>query len=86
MPLRTAANQKLALETAAAAIEQRLIGAATALDNMTVAAMPDCVEGISASERQRILSEAGVRNDQTLLSRLYAGGRRGLARALRSAR
>lgn len=82
--LRTAGSRALALEVAAAAVEQRLIGLVTTSDRMTVAKLLEAIEGIDDAERAAVLRAAGLRDGRALPIRLDAGARPRFVRALRN--
>jgi superfamily I DNA/RNA helicase len=81
--LRTAASRTAALETAAAALEQRMIGPITTSERMTVAKLLAAIEAISDADRAALLTAAGISNDRVLLARLDVAARRRLVAALR---
>jgi ATP-dependent exoDNAse (exonuclease V) beta subunit len=81
--LRTAPDRQTALELAATAIERRLVGDRTTSERMTVTKLFAAVEQLSDSERAAALAAARVRNDQTRVGRLDAGGQRLLIKTLR---
>ena len=83
--LRTAPTRTLALQTAAAALEQNLIGEATTSAKMTAAKLLACVEQLSDADRRLILREAAIGDETVRLRGLDAGARSRLASALRSA-
>jgi len=82
--MRTAPTRGIALQTAAAALEQRLIGAPTTSTRMTAGKLLGNVEQLSAEDASGILRRAGIEDDGVLLSRLDAGARTRLARVLRT--
>ena len=83
--IRTAPNRTVALQTAAAALEQRLIGEATTSATMTVAKLLSCAEQLTPADRRVILAEAAIGDGSARLSDLDASARLRLAAALRSA-
>jgi hypothetical protein len=84
--LRAAPDPDAALAIAAAAVEQRLAGAATGWQRMTLGELLDAIHALDPARREAIAGARGVRGEQVLVSRLDAGGRKSLARALRAAR
>jgi len=84
--MRTAPSRRVALQTAAAALEQRLIGASTTSTKMTVAKkLLRCVDGLDADDRRRILKQAGLSDATVRLTTLDRDAWSRLASALRSA-
>jgi superfamily I DNA/RNA helicase len=81
--IRTAPDRGTALELAATAVERRLVGDRTTSERMTVTKLFAAVEQLSDDERASALTEARVRNDQTLVGRLDTGGQRLLIKTLR---
>ncbi len=82
--MRTAPTAAVALQTAAAALEQRLIGEPTTSTSMSAAKLLANVDGLGVADRAAILRRAGIEDDGVLLSRLDADGRMRLAQALRT--
>ena len=83
--LRAAEDPTTALQIAADAVEQKLVGAPTASQRMTLADLLDALDALEPERREAIVEAGGIRNPQVLVSRLDAGGRKSLARALRAA-
>lgn len=83
--MRTAPDRRVALQTAAAALEQRLIGVSTTSTKMTVAKLLRCVDGLDAGDRRRILKQAGLSDATVRLTTLDRAAWSRLASALRSA-
>ncbi len=81
--LSTAPSRSVALEAAAAAVEQRLIGPVTASNRMSVTQLLMAVEQLSDSERASVLDVIGAGTGDTLAARLGASARKRLVRALR---
>ena len=83
--LRAAEDPATALQIAADAVEQKLVGAPTGSQRMTLADLLDAIDALEPERRETIVGARGIRSEQVLVSRLDAGGRKSLARALRSA-
>jgi hypothetical protein len=81
--LRTAPSRTVALEAAAVAVEQRLVGPSTASTRMSVAAMLDAIEELSSSERAAVLRAAHLGAGEELVVGLGKRARRNLAGTLR---
>jgi len=81
--LRTAASREVALEVAAAAIEQRLVGPATTSQSMTLAKLLAAVEQLTDAQRRALLAAADVEDGEVPVRRLDATSRSSLVRALR---
>ena len=81
--LRTAQSREAALEGAAGAIEDRLVGPATSSARMSVLELLGAIEQLDESERATLLRSAGIDNDKRRLTRLHARTRARLATALR---
>lgn len=83
--MRTAETRTLALQTAAAALEQRLIGETTTSAKMTVAKLLDSAEQLTPDDRRAILVAAELGDDSVRLIGLDTAARARLAAALRAA-
>ena len=83
--MRTAPSPRIALQTAAAALEQRLVGETTSSERMTADKLLANVEGLGAAEGAALLERAGIADGEMLVSRLDAGARMRLASELRGA-
>jgi hypothetical protein len=81
--LRTAKSRDAALHGAADAIEDRLVGPATASTRMSVLELLGTIEQLDDRERAALLRSAGISNDRRRLTLLHARTRVRLATALR---
>ncbi|HEY1538811.1 MAG TPA: ATP-dependent helicase [Solirubrobacteraceae bacterium] len=81
--MRTAPTPAIALQTAAAALEQRLVGDPTTSAAMTAAKLVANVEGLTAADGAGILRRAGISDDGVLLTGLDDPLRVRLAETLR---
>lgn len=81
--LRTATSRETALDLAAAAIEQRIVGPQTASERMSVGEMLAAIEPLNDAERAALAHAAGIDDGATLVGRLDATRRSRLVHALR---
>jgi hypothetical protein len=81
--IRTAPSRTAALEAAATAVQERLIGGDTASDRMSVAELLAAIEQLSESERAAVLDAARLGNGEKLIARLSAKSGSSFVRALR---
>jgi DNA helicase-2/ATP-dependent DNA helicase PcrA len=81
--LSNAPSRSVALEAAAAAVEQRLMGPVTASNRMSVTQLLMAVEQLSDSERATALDAIRPGNGDALAARLGTGARKSLVQALR---
>ena len=81
--LRAAGDRATALEVAALAIEQDLIGVKTRSDRLTVKVLFAALRGLDGDERTAAIEAAGVR-PTAIVDRLDVGARRRLVKQLRA--
>ena len=81
--LRTAPSRTVALEAAAVAVEERLIGPSTASARMSVAGLLEAIEDLTSSERDAVLRAAHAGGREELVVCVGKSARRNLVRALR---